>query len=59
MELEANSIIVDHRLDRIQLLKDKSLSLTDITYDLGFSSPSHFTRYVQKNLGVSPTTFRE
>ncbi|MBQ4394021.1 MAG: AraC family transcriptional regulator [Paludibacteraceae bacterium] len=43
----------------VQLLKDKSLSLTDITYDLGFSSPSHFTRYVQKNLGVSPTTFRE
>ena len=41
-----------------RLLKDKSLTFIDISDMFGFSSQSHFTRYVQKNLGASPTAFR-
>ncbi len=41
------------------LLKDSSLSLTDIADQFGFSSLSHFSRYVQNNLGASPSSFRE
>ena len=42
-----------------RLLKDKSLTFIDISDMFGFSSQSHFTRYVQKNLGAAPSAFRE
>lgn len=45
-------------IELTRLLKDKSMSLVDIAYKFNFSSQSHFTRYVQKNLGSSPTAFR-
>ena len=41
------------------LLKDRTLSLTDISDIFGFSSLSHFSRFVQNNLGASPSSFRE
>ncbi|MBR4757569.1 MAG: AraC family transcriptional regulator, partial [Bacteroidaceae bacterium] len=34
-------------IDLVHLLKDKSLSLTDIAYMFDFSSQSHFSRFVQ------------
>ena len=45
-------------IDIARLLRDKSLSLTDIADMYGFTSQSHFTRYVQQNLGASPSAFR-
>ena len=41
------------------LLKDRSLTLTDIADRFSFASLSHFSRYVQNNLGASPSSFRE
>lgn len=46
-------------LEISRLLRDKSLTLTEISDSFNFSSPSYFTRYVQKYLGASPTDFRE
>ena len=46
-------------LEISRLLRDKSLSFTDISDRFGFSSLSHFSRYVQNNLGATPTDFRE
>ena len=46
-------------LEISRLLRDRSLSLTEISDRFNFSSPSYFTRYVQKYLGASPTDFRE
>ncbi|MBQ8968792.1 MAG: AraC family transcriptional regulator [Bacteroidaceae bacterium] len=46
-------------LDISRLLRDRSLSFTDISDMFGFSSLSHFSRYVQNNLGVKPSDFRE
>ena len=46
-------------LDISRLLRDRSLSFTDISDMFGFTSLSHFSRYVQKNLGVKPTELRE
>ncbi len=46
-------------LDISRLLRDKSLSFTAISDMFGFSSSAYFTRYVQKNLGMTPTEFRE
>jgi AraC-like DNA-binding protein len=46
-------------LDISRCLRDRSLRLTDIADMFGFSSMSHFTRYVVNNLGAKPSDFRE
>ena len=45
-------------IELVHLLKDKSLSLTDIAYMFDFSSQSHFSRFVQNYLGQKPSAFR-
>lgn len=42
-----------------RLLKERKMTFTQISDLFGFSSPAYFSRFVQKNLGVSPTKFRE
>ena len=46
-------------LDISRLLRDRSLTFTDICEMFGFSSLSHFSRYVQTNLGAKPSELRE
>ena len=46
-------------LDINRLLRDRSLTLTAIKDMFGFTSLSHFSRYVQSNLGAKPSYFRE
>lgn len=46
-------------LDISRLLRDRTLSFTEISDMFGFSSLSHFSRYVVNNLGVKPSDFRE
>ena len=46
-------------LDISRLLRDRSLSFTAISDMFGFSSLSHFSRYVLNNLGAKPSDFRE
>lgn len=46
-------------LDISRLLRDRSFSFSDICEMFGFSSPAHFSRYVQNNLGAKPSDFRE
>ena len=46
-------------LDISRLLRDRRLTFTDISDMFGFSSLSHFSRYVQTNLGAKPSDFRE
>ncbi len=45
-------------LDIQQLLRDKSLPLTEIADLFDFSSTAYFSRYVQQHLGVKPTAYR-
>ena len=45
-------------IELVHLLKDKSLTLTDIANRFNFSSPSHFSRFIQNNLGQKPSSFR-
>lgn len=40
------------------LLRDASLSVTQISYRMGFASISYFSRYTKRVLGVSPAEFR-
>lgn len=46
-------------LDISRLLRDKSLSFVRISDMFGFSSPAYFSRYVQHNLGMNLTDYRE
>ena len=41
-----------------QQLAINSISITEITYQLGYSSPSTFARAFKKHIGVSPVEFR-
>lgn len=41
-----------------RLLKDDSLSVTQIAYRMGFSGVSYFSRYTKRVLGMSPAEFR-
>lgn len=41
------------------LLINTSLSSKEITYRLGFSEPTHFSRFFKKHTQLSPTSFRK
>lgn len=42
-----------------RLLRERDLTFTQIADMFGFSSPAYFSRFVQKNLGVTPSAFRQ
>jgi hypothetical protein len=46
-------------LDITRLLRDKSLIFVQISDMFGFSSPAYFSRYVQQNLGIRPSDYRD
>lgn len=46
-------------LDICRKLRDKSLSFVQISDMFHFSSPAYFSRYVQHNLGMNPTQYRD
>lgn len=46
-------------LDISRQLRDRSHTIEEVADLFHFSSRSHFSRYVQNNLGVTPTSFRE
>ena len=47
------------RMERaIESLTETDRSVTDIGYDLGFSSQSGFTRFFAANVGMAPTDYR-
>ncbi len=37
---------------------DVSKPVSEIAYELGFKYPQHFTRMFKKNVGVSPSEYR-
>jgi AraC-like DNA-binding protein len=47
------------RIDRVKaLLRNRSLSLTEIAAETGFSDPAHFTRSFRRQTGASPSAWR-
>jgi AraC-like DNA-binding protein len=48
------------RLEKAQeLLLTTSMSVTDITYEIGYSHVTHFTSLFKKELGITPTEWRK
>lgn len=55
-----NELLDQIRFDTAkQLLRDKSVSLSDIAYDLGYANPANFTRAFRRWAGVSPRQHRQ
>jgi AraC-like DNA-binding protein len=59
-EKETYSSIVDDARTELaeRYLASDRLSLTDISYQLGFAAPSAFSRWFRDRFGISPTEWR-
>lgn len=56
--MASNKLIQELRLHQsLKFLKKKSKTISEIAYDLGFSSPTYFTRVFRKRFGILPTSF--
>jgi AraC-like DNA-binding protein len=53
--LYANTMRIERALDR---LVGSRASVTDIGYEIGFSSQSHFTHFFSAHVGIAPTLYR-
>jgi AraC-like DNA-binding protein len=53
--LYANTMRIERALDRLMGSQD---SITDIGFELGFSSQSHFTHFFSAHVGIAPTPYR-
>jgi AraC-like DNA-binding protein len=53
--LYANTMRIERALDRLMA---SQTSVTDIGFELGFSSQSHFTHFFSAHVGVAPTQYR-
>ena len=42
-----------------QLLLNSEFNITQLSYETGFSDPSHFTRSFKKHYEMTPTEYRE
>lgn len=48
------------RLEKAQqLLSTTNMSVTEITYDIGYSQVTHFTTLFKKEFGLTPTEWRQ
>lgn len=41
------------------MLKQEAMSISDIAYSLGFSTPQDFSKFFKKNTGKSPTNYKK
>lgn len=41
------------------MLRQETMSITDIAYSLGFATPQDFSKFFKKNTGQSPTNYRQ
>ena len=51
--------VIHQRIERGKmLLKETDMTVTEIAYLLGFSTPAHFTHYFRRKTGLTPTEMR-
>jgi len=41
-----------------ELLRDKTLSVTEVCYTCGFTNPSHFSTVFKRKMGVTPSKYQ-
>lgn len=50
-------IIKMQKMNKAKFMLEKGISIKEITYKLGYSSPSHFSSCFKKIVGMSPSSF--
>lgn len=51
--------VINQRIERAkELLKKTDMTITEIAYLLGFSTPAHFTHHFKRKTGVTPSKLR-
>jgi AraC-like DNA-binding protein len=56
--LSPNSLLKDYRLERAKdLMKKRRYTISQITFDSGFTSPSYFTKCFKKKYGLLPMAY--
>jgi AraC-like DNA-binding protein len=59
-DISIHSYLQQLRLEKAkQLLLTSEMSVTDITYEIGYSHVTHFTTLFKKELGLTPTEWRK
>lgn len=55
-----HAYLLELRLEKAkQLLLKSELSITEITYEIGYSHVTHFTSLFKKELGITPSEWRK
>jgi AraC-like DNA-binding protein len=58
--MSPNALLKEYRLEKgREFLKSKPLSVSQITFDAGFNSPSYFTRCFKKKYGILPMAYMD
>ncbi len=58
--LSPNLLLKDYRLEKAkELLRKQNSSISQVTYDAGFTSPSYFTKCFKKKYGLLPMSYVE
>jgi AraC-like DNA-binding protein len=59
-ELAPNQLIQEVRLSQsLKSLKKKNKTISEIAYDLGFNTPTYFTRVFKQRFDLTPTHFSQ
>lgn len=57
-DMSPNTLLKEYRLEKAtELMKRKQPSISDITFDSGFNSPSYFTKCFKKKYGILPMAY--
>ena len=52
--------LINERIEGAKdLLRESTLSVSDICRKVGYNDPKHFTRLFEKNVGVKPAVYRK
>ena len=60
LNISVNDYIVDSRLQKAKyFLQYEELTISEVAYKVGFSSPAYFSTVFKSKFGVTPKTFKE
>jgi signal transduction histidine kinase/DNA-binding response OmpR family regulator len=60
LNINANDYILNTRLQKAKyLLQHEDLSISEVSYKVGFSSPAYFSTVFKSKFGVTPKAFKE
>ena len=54
-----NKYIINKRIDKAKLLLEGSMSITNVSKEVGFNNYNHFYRTFKNVTGVSPADYKE